>query len=286
MHFLSIALVAFAMLYGTSTSASPSITGTRLDPKTNYLYWFHCVLENRQLSSDALAKAEISKAQGALEQLMEDSTQACHGIPMAIPPAFHNRTSRASSRLGIANGARLELHFPRETLTKTKPPENMKEMNFFRVALRPLHQWEPFFISDPKVKSAQPPSRTETFLVGLRGFDKVQPTNMEENGFQIYETPTNLREATHGGKRVFAPTADNPNIFMACALETRDSTGVKRNFPACTVRTTLDGLFEIEYGILGQDAESIRALDKRLKEMIRDFFVPPSQRPQRATPVQ
>lgn len=282
MQFQSITLMIIGMLCSASIAASPDITGKRLDAKTNYLYWFQCVLENHQLSPDALRNAEISKVQGALEQLVEDRTQACHGIPMAIPPTYHNKASRTNSS---PHGARLELHFPRETLIDTKPPDDMKKINFFRVVLRPMHQWEPFFISEPKVKSTPPPSRTETFLFLLRGSDKIQPTDIEENGFRIYETPINFRQATHGGTRVFAPTNGSPNILMVCPIETQDSMGIKRTLPACTVRTTLDGLFELEYGILGQDVESIRILDKRLKGMIRDFFALPAPHSPRATPV-
>lgn len=275
-------LLAGAMLCGASSAATNSADGEQLNPKTNYLHWFQCVLETRLVPSDALSTAEIKKVPGALELLVENPKLACHGIPMVIPPGYYNRASRTNSTLGTAPGAGLELHFPREQLINTKPPENMSRINFFRVKIRPLHQWEPFFRSDFETMPARPPSRTETFLTGLRGFDKVQSKNIEENGFAIYETPNDLRGPNYG-KRVFVPTAGSPDIFMTCMLQTRDRAGVTRILPSCNVRTTLDGLFEIEYQILGQDIDSIRVTNEQLKSVIRGFFAPGIARSQRSS---
>ncbi len=243
------------------------MAGRRIDPRTGELHWFQCVLGPEEVESVQRQQWYDSNWPGLREKLRKSEDFSCYGVEVQVPTGFHTERSRSSSSSGLNPYGGLRIELPRTLIAKEEVP--LAPTNRVEVVFMPLHRAEQFFRADyASTVASSPPSRTETFLVSLRGFWNVEDTGSEENGFRILETPEKKRRTRSDGKRVYAPTAAHPDIFAECNLQTFDSKG-KEWAPMCTVRTTYDGLFELEYHMLRADISRVREFDLILKEFLR-----------------
>jgi hypothetical protein len=240
-----------------------------VDPGSQELHWFQCVADKGLVDSPGSSRMQVARAPHGMERLTERPALGCFGVEMIVPAPLHSsRTRPWSSPTG---GLRLE--FPRHLLAQTDPPESMRRLDSFRVRIGPEQQATVFFDGDYTADGSMPWTRTESFLASLRALWHIEPTERTEQGFVIFETPTGLQRPNFS-RRVYAPTPAAPDLLVDCALETLDNRGVRRQLPACHVTTTLAGLFEIRYTILGQDLPVVREIDARLKRQICGFIVP------------